>query len=766
VLTIEEERRISAMVKGKVITAFLVLAGLLLVASFPLPAAHGQGSTTDAPAAATLCVEWDITGRWTYSASGGGYGWLEFQQDAAGNLTGTFWNEASQGGGNISSGKMHGVSFEFEGPMGDRFEGMVFPEGANIGGTFTIPGGFSGNWYGEGAARCVTQPAPPPPGKAKVKIEWGDYVYHFEAEFVPTALGLSQPAQPAQAAPPVIPSPTCWEGWLQMEFPGTGLPGTVYLWKTENDVDMGWAGYLYGQEVGGWTVYRGRVSVPQLDLAPGQIITIRIFGQDPTNPDRSTLLATVIKTWIDPAGNIYNAATSEVLPDAMCFLYKKKGSDWLLWPAAEFGQVNPLVSTVKGHYAWYTDAGEFKVKATKAGFSDGWGGPVTVPPEVTDLHIYLNPTTAPAPDLDDLVVADSSGVPETEYAAGETIEAQLLVSNPSSGDIPTVVRWTTRDPQGKVVAAMSGERSYTVGPFDTYLQIRDQIPPGATEGWYSMDIEVISQGQASAGAGGGHERSPASGDGVAAQAQTRFKGTAFWVSGRSGMYLAYLPTILRGDMVTPPPSGWVTIMAEDFEGTFPGSWRVFDDQPSQGEYYWGKRTCRPYGGGHSGWAVGAASYGTALNCGSNYPNETEAWMIYGPFSLADATEAELAFWRWQYSEDKYDVLKWMASVDGTNFRGYQTSGSSGGWKERVFDLSSVPELGDMRGRSQVWVALVFQSDGNVNHPEGAYVDNIVLRKKVGATSQSLLAEPESAVHDPGHGDSGIEEAQGTFQGDW
>jgi hypothetical protein len=52
-------------------------------------------------------------------------------------------------------------------------------------------------------------------------------------------------------------------------------------------------------------------------------------------------------------------------------------------------------------------------------------------------------------------------------------------------------------------------------------------------------------------------------------------------------------------------NGWVTLASEDFEGSFPGSWRVRDnDGTINGEYYWAKKSCRPYAGSYSGWAVG------------------------------------------------------------------------------------------------------------------------------------------------------------------
>jgi len=107
----------------------------------------------------------------------------------------------------------------------------------------------------------------------------------------------------------------------------------------------------------------------------------------------------------------------------------------------------------------------------------------------------------------------------------------------------------------------------------------------------------------------------------------------------------------------------------------------------------------------------------------------QAWMIYGPFSLADAADAELNFYLWLDSENTYDYLKWMASIDGSYFYGWGLSGDSGGWESRSFDLTDVYTLGDLCGESEVWIAFIFDSDENTTD-KGAFIDDVVLRKDV------------------------------------
>lgn len=203
-----------------------------------------------------------------------------------------------------------------------------------------------------------------------------------------------------------------------------------------------------------------------------------------------------------------------------------------------------------------------------------------------------------------------------------------------------------------------------------------------------------------------------------------------------------------------PSSDWEILVNTDFEGDFPGPWVVGDnDGTTNGEYYWGKRDCRPYLGSYSGWAVGAGADGALLPCGSNYPDNANPWMIYGPFSLEGSTAADLQFKLWLYSESNYDYVCRAASIDGTNFSGSCTSGNSGGWIDRILDLADVYNLGNLLGQPKVWVALWFESDSSMNYAEGGYVDNVVLRRcPPGATcpanSPVILPANSSIIESP------------------
>jgi len=128
-------------------------------------------------------------------------------------------------------------------------------------------------------------------------------------------------------------------------------------------------------------------------------------------------------------------------------------------------------------------------------------------------------------------------------------------------------------------------------------------------------------------------------------------------------------------------------------------------------------------------------------------------MIYGPFSLADAADAELNFYLWLDSEIGDDYIEWMASIDESSFYGWGLSGDSGGWESRSFDLANVYTLGNLCGESQVWIAFIFESDSMTGTGyDGAFIDDVVLRKYVtdgGNNPPNTPSNPSPADHASG-----------------
>jgi subtilisin family serine protease len=176
-----------------------------------------------------------------------------------------------------------------------------------------------------------------------------------------------------------------------------------------------------------------------------------------------------------------------------------------------------------------------------------------------------------------------------------------------------------------------------------------------------------------------------------------------------------------------PEAGWEVITYETFEGSFPApGWDCFAAS-GFADACWDENSYRSYNGS---WSMYCADLGTAaVSPPAAYPMDMQAWAVYGPFDLSDATGAELEFMLWLDSESGYDYFQYMVSTDGVNFYGYQTSGNSEGWISQNMDLTAVPTLGDVTGASSVYFALVFESDYSVSF-EGAFVDDVLLQKYV------------------------------------
>jgi len=177
-----------------------------------------------------------------------------------------------------------------------------------------------------------------------------------------------------------------------------------------------------------------------------------------------------------------------------------------------------------------------------------------------------------------------------------------------------------------------------------------------------------------------------------------------------------------------------TIFKDKFKGAFPGSWSVFDGNgPTGGEVFWGKTGKKYKSPSKSVWCAKGGADG--VKPGQDYPNDMDSWMVYGPFDLSDANYAEVTLNKWLKSELNYDFLGRLACIDPpctdpADYYGYWSSGNwagAFGWIKRKLDLTDVPTLGDITGQSQVWFALVFESDFIVTW-KGAYVDDVTISK--------------------------------------
>jgi len=169
------------------------------------------------------------------------------------------------------------------------------------------------------------------------------------------------------------------------------------------------------------------------------------------------------------------------------------------------------------------------------------------------------------------------------------------------------------------------------------------------------------------------------------------------------------------------PQIWSMVVAEDFEGSFPSSgWWTWDQDGLQyGEYFWGLDDSHPHQGR---WAAWCAAGGSGPRTFGGYPNHCQSWLVYGPFSLADAAAADLAFFYESEIQPPGDTFFCGYSTDGRNFDGGYLRSSSKGYVEGRLDLRPAC------GRRQVWIAFLFVSDAT-GTARGVWIDDLVLRRK-------------------------------------
>lgn len=170
------------------------------------------------------------------------------------------------------------------------------------------------------------------------------------------------------------------------------------------------------------------------------------------------------------------------------------------------------------------------------------------------------------------------------------------------------------------------------------------------------------------------------------------------------------------------PEGWQTIKSEGFEGTFPSSgWSVWDESADGYERYWGKEDYKPRSGSWSAWPASGGAQRVDASTG-RYPHNMDTWMVYGPFDLSNATDAQTAFYLWRQIELEWDYIFFGVSPDGNYWDGYTWDGE-GGWTEIVVSLAG------FTGDNSVWVGWYFHSDGSVAQA-GPFVDDITISQRL------------------------------------
>ena len=180
----------------------------------------------------------------------------------------------------------------------------------------------------------------------------------------------------------------------------------------------------------------------------------------------------------------------------------------------------------------------------------------------------------------------------------------------------------------------------------------------------------------------------------------------------TGSPLPFVPALAASASGAPGVGSGGTIFYDGFEqGPLP-AWTV-DGNPT-----WANVNYRAAAGQWSAYCAGSA-----INPPGPYANNMAAWLVAGPFDLSAVTSATFNYKVYFNTESNKDWIDGMVSINGESFYGSGSSGNSQGWENRSIDLTNVATLGNVCGRSQVWIAFRFESDPAIVY-EGAYVDEV------------------------------------------
>ncbi len=190
---------------------------------------------------------------------------------------------------------------------------------------------------------------------------------------------------------------------------------------------------------------------------------------------------------------------------------------------------------------------------------------------------------------------------------------------------------------------------------------------------------------------------------------------------------------------SPASSGsWIEIMSEDFEiCSMPcAGWSMVDLSNDGYERYWKDATYwdgtsyRSTSGYWAAWPARGGANGYPPSFYNLYSDNMDTRMIYGPFDLSDAVDAEVNFNLWREIEPAFDYVSVEVSTDGSTFQPLAFwDGFVQQWEYESVSLRDFTGYSMPTGYSQVWVAWRFYSD-YVTTYQGPWVDDISIWKNV------------------------------------
>ena len=198
---------------------------------------------------------------------------------------------------------------------------------------------------------------------------------------------------------------------------------------------------------------------------------------------------------------------------------------------------------------------------------------------------------------------------------------------------------------------------------------------------------------------------------------------------------AFAHSAIAAAPLIPADVGKSDLMSQTFEftGTFPARWQTYSaisqtiSGTVTGDYFWSTTAYTSAEGTYSAIAMRGGVNGSVLTATATFTDPVDAWLVYGPVSLASVWQAELD-WEYLYQAPVSSTANFTVAVltdyDPVSRVG-TSSGSTlprtlSGWTAGSLDLS------DHAGQS-VYVAFRYQSPSGGIVSDGPFVDDVHLR---------------------------------------
>ena len=155
------------------------------------------------------------------------------------------------------------------------------------------------------------------------------------------------------------------------------------------------------------------------------------------------LVDSLLKWIIDPSGYVYEAVTTNRLPGVTTTVYYQdpESGQAVLWDAAEYDQINPIITGPDGSYAWDVPEGMWQVKYELEGYETLYSEWMPVPPPQTDVNVGLASYAVPEAQWID-VYHDSVELEFSKYMIPDTVD-DITLTDAAGNTIAYTLEYST-----------------------------------------------------------------------------------------------------------------------------------------------------------------------------------------------------------------------------------------------------------------------------------------------------------------------------------